>query len=155
MPGQLQVYEAGVSKGRFGTYVAGDTLRVAVVGGVVKYSKNGTVVYTSTKAPIYPLLVDTALYNTGATLNNAVVSSATTPPPPPPATAVAVVWTSAAGVTVKRELADEDGDDGVGQCGRDLDAADRVGRRLRGVHGLGDDHLPDAGTVERELEQLV
>jgi hypothetical protein len=48
-------------------------LRVAVVSGVVKYSKNGVVFYTSTKAPVYPLLVDSALYNTGATLNNAMI----------------------------------------------------------------------------------
>ena len=50
-------------------------LRVAVVGGVVKYSKNGVVFYTSTKVPVYPLLVDTALYSVGATLNNALISS--------------------------------------------------------------------------------
>ena len=73
--GQLQVYEAGTSRGTFGTYAPGDVLRVAVVGGLVKYSKNGTVLYTSPKAPVYPLLVDTALYSTSATLNNAMISS--------------------------------------------------------------------------------
>ena len=62
-------------KGTFGTYVAGDKLRVAVVGGVVKYSRNGTVFYTSTKTPAYPLLVDTALYTQGATLNSAFIST--------------------------------------------------------------------------------
>ena len=50
-------------------------LRVAVEGGVVKYRKNGTLVYTSTVAPTYPLLVDTALYTSGATLTNVVLSS--------------------------------------------------------------------------------
>ena len=73
--GQLQVYEAGTSRGTFGTYASGDVLRVAVVGGVVKYSKNGVVFYTSTKVPVYPLLVDTSLYSTGATLNNAMISA--------------------------------------------------------------------------------
>ena len=72
--GQIQVYENGSLKGTFGTYAPGDTLRVAVVGGVVKYSKNGTVFYTSTKTPTYPLLVDAALYTQGATLNSAVIS---------------------------------------------------------------------------------
>ena len=74
--GQIQVYESGTLKGTFGTYAAGDKLRVAVVGGVVKYSKNGTVFYTSTKTPTYPLLVDAALYTQGATLSNAVISGA-------------------------------------------------------------------------------
>jgi hypothetical protein len=96
--GQLKVYESGTLKGSFGTYVAGNTLRVAVVGGVVKYSKNGVVFYTSTKTPTYPLLVDAALYTQGATLNNAVISGASAPPPP--SGSVPVVWTSAVGVTV-------------------------------------------------------
>jgi hypothetical protein len=69
----LKVFEAGVSKGTFGSYATGDRLRVAVVGGVVQYSKNGTVFYTSTKAPAYPLLVDAALYTQGATLSSAVI----------------------------------------------------------------------------------
>jgi hypothetical protein len=57
-----QVYEAGALRGTFGTYTTGDVLRVAVEGGVVKYRKNGTLLYTSTVAPTYPLLVDTSLY---------------------------------------------------------------------------------------------
>ena len=74
-PGTLYVFEKGVNKGSFGPYATGDLLRVAVVGGVVKYSRNGTVFYTSTQAPTYPLLVDTWLYYLGATLNNAVIAS--------------------------------------------------------------------------------
>jgi hypothetical protein len=72
-PGIIYVFEKGVNKGSFGSYATGDLLRVAVVGGAVKYSRNGTVFYTSTQAPTYPLLVDTWLYHLGATLNNAVV----------------------------------------------------------------------------------
>src|SRR5947207_1204094 len=41
---------------------AGDVLRIAVVGGAVKYSKNGTIFYTSSVAPTYPLLIDTSLW---------------------------------------------------------------------------------------------
>jgi hypothetical protein len=74
-PGTLYVFEKGVNKGNFGGYATGDELRVAVVGGVVQYSKNGTVFYTSTQAPAYPLLVDTWLYLLGATINNAVIGS--------------------------------------------------------------------------------
>ena len=56
--GQLRVYENLTSKGTFGNFATGDKLRIAVVGGVVKYSRNGSVFYTSTKTPTYPLLVD-------------------------------------------------------------------------------------------------
>jgi subtilisin family serine protease len=74
-PGALYVFEKGVNKGAFGIYATGDLLRVAVVGGVVKYSRNGTVFYTSAQVPTYPLLVDTWLYYLGATLNNVFVAS--------------------------------------------------------------------------------
>jgi hypothetical protein len=86
--GQLKVYESGTLKGVFGTYAAGDTLRIAVVGGVVKYFRNGMLVYTSTKTPVYPLLVDAALYTQGATLKDALIGSA-----------ASVVWTSVVGAT--------------------------------------------------------
>ena len=52
---------------------AGDTFKVAVEGGVVKYYKNGVVFYTSTVAPTYPLLVDTSLLSAGATVTNATI----------------------------------------------------------------------------------
>jgi hypothetical protein len=71
---QVQVFEGGINKGGFGSYVTGDTLRVAVVGGVVRYSRNGTVFYSSGKIPKYPLLVDTALGSQGATLRSVVVA---------------------------------------------------------------------------------
>ena len=60
---QVRVYEGGIYKGSFGTYATGDILRVAVVGGVVRYSRNGAFFYSSAVAPTYPLLVDTALYS--------------------------------------------------------------------------------------------
>jgi hypothetical protein len=56
------------------TYAAGDLFRVAVESGVVKYSKNGTVFYTSTLAPRYPLLLDTTFYSRNATIAQAVIS---------------------------------------------------------------------------------
>ena len=70
----LMVYEGGVSRGTFGTYAAGDILRVSVTAGVVRYSRNGTVFYTSTLTPIYPLLIDAALYTASATIKDVVVS---------------------------------------------------------------------------------
>jgi hypothetical protein len=71
--GVLYVYEKGLSKGAFGSYATGDVLRVAVEGGVVRYRRNGTLLYTSTATPTYPLLVDTALFTTGATIDNAML----------------------------------------------------------------------------------
>jgi hypothetical protein len=49
---------------------------VAVANGIVKYSKNGIVFYTSGQTPTYPLLVDTWLFSQGATLQNVVISGA-------------------------------------------------------------------------------
>jgi len=71
----LHAYEAGAYIGYLGTYAAGDRLRVAVEGGQVKYLRNGVVVGVSSRAVTYPLVADTALYNTGASLTNVVMSS--------------------------------------------------------------------------------
>jgi YD repeat-containing protein len=86
--GQIYIYEAGVSRGTFGSYGAGDVFRVAIEGGVVKYRKNGVLLYTSTVAPSYPLLVDCALANLNGTLNEVKISGslqASDPYTPPPA----------------------------------------------------------------------
>jgi subtilisin family serine protease len=78
--GTIRIKEGGVSRfvsgsnPTFGTYVTGDHLRVAVEGGVVKYRKNGTLLYTSALVPVSPLLVDTSLWSPGATLNGVVIS---------------------------------------------------------------------------------
>jgi hypothetical protein len=72
--GTLRVYEAGVLRGIFSSYATGDKLQVVVESGVVRYKRNGAVFYTSTVTPTYPLLVDTALYQQGATLTSAIVS---------------------------------------------------------------------------------
>jgi predicted amidohydrolase len=58
------------------TYVRGDVFRIAVVSGVVKYYRNGTLFFTSPKAPSYPLLVDTSFLTRGGTLTAVVISGA-------------------------------------------------------------------------------
>lgn len=69
--GQYQVYEAGVAiTPNLGAYAAGDVFRVESVERVVRYYRNGALVHTSTKMPTYPLLVDTALFHTNATIEN-------------------------------------------------------------------------------------
>jgi hypothetical protein len=72
----IYIYESGTERGTFGGYAVGDKLRVSIVGGVVKYSRNGSVFYTSTVTPTYLLRVDAALYDTGATLMSGVASVA-------------------------------------------------------------------------------
>ncbi|MBC8028532.1 MAG: RHS repeat-associated core domain-containing protein [Pyrinomonadaceae bacterium] len=72
--GNLYVFESGANRGVVSTYTTADRFRVAVEGGVVKYRKNGTLVYTSTVAPTFPLLVDAGLYHNGGTQSNVVIS---------------------------------------------------------------------------------
>jgi RHS repeat-associated protein len=71
--GTVYINEGATPRGSFGSYAAGDVFRVAVEGGVVKYRKNGALLYASNVSPTYPLLVDTALYSSGATLTNAMI----------------------------------------------------------------------------------
>ncbi|HET8676602.1 MAG TPA: hypothetical protein VFO63_12480 [Blastocatellia bacterium] len=40
----------------------------------MKYYKNGLLIYTSARTPTYPLLVDTAFGEVGATITNAKIS---------------------------------------------------------------------------------
>ena len=47
----LMVYEQGINRGTFGTLAVGDIVRVSIESGVVKYYRNGALVYTSTRTP--------------------------------------------------------------------------------------------------------
>lgn len=76
MNGYLYIYENGANVNWPGFYATGDTLRISVESGVVKYRKNGVVVYTSSATPIYPLLVDTSFYTAASTVSNVVISGA-------------------------------------------------------------------------------
>jgi hypothetical protein len=93
--GHLRVYEKGVLRGTFGSYASGDRLRIGVVGGVVRYYRNTSLLYSSTSRPTYPLIVDTALYTPGATLAKVVISRNWSTPFDQP-----VAWKSATGVAV-------------------------------------------------------
>lgn len=57
------------------TYTLGDVFRVSVESGIVKYYKNGSLIYTSSQAPTYPLLFDTAFYDTNASITGAKIWS--------------------------------------------------------------------------------
>jgi alpha-tubulin suppressor-like RCC1 family protein len=84
--GAVSVHEGGSNRGTFGTYVAGDRLRVEIAYGVVRYFRNGTLLYTSLVAPSFPLRADSALYTPGATLSDVRVGN--------------VAWSGAAGVSM-------------------------------------------------------
>jgi hypothetical protein len=59
------------------SFAPGDVFRIAVQSGVVRYSKNGTVFYTSGVAPAYPLVLAAALANKSATVGGAMITSST------------------------------------------------------------------------------
>src|SRR5262249_6302180 len=70
--GWADVIEHGVYQlGGDTTYAPGDRFRVAVVGGRVQYYKNGKYLFESSKAPRYPLVLDSSLVTTGATIQDA------------------------------------------------------------------------------------
>jgi hypothetical protein len=58
------------------SYAPGDRLRVSVESGVVRYRRNGVLVYQSTMAPVYPLVLDSSIYRLGSTIKDAVLSGA-------------------------------------------------------------------------------
>jgi RHS repeat-associated protein len=71
----VYVSETGTLIGPFAVHT-GDQLRVEVQGGVVRYKRNGTIFYTSTRTPTYPLLVDSAIYQMASVLQNVMISGA-------------------------------------------------------------------------------
>ena len=79
--GSADVLEGGVYAGGDATYAPGDVFRISLANGRIEYSKNGQYLKESTRAPQLPLLLDSSLISTGATIHDAVMAVA----PPPPA----------------------------------------------------------------------
>ena len=81
--GWADVLESGVyQSGGDTSYAAGDVFRVAVVGGKIQYSRNGTLLRESqTASPQYPLLLDVSLGSFGATVQHARIGVADPPSP--------------------------------------------------------------------------
>jgi hypothetical protein len=73
--GVAEVRESGAYRSEVG-FAAGDTFRVAIIGGKVQYAKNGSVFYTSAAAPSYPALVDTSLLDENAEVWNVRMAGA-------------------------------------------------------------------------------
>src|SRR2546426_5635438 len=84
--GTLTVWELGTSRGTFGSYSAGDRLRVEIQDGTVRYRKNGAILYTSSVVPTYPLHTEATLYTTDATLVDVAMGD--------------IVWRSESGVRI-------------------------------------------------------
>jgi hypothetical protein len=74
--GRVEVREGGVYRSEIAV-TTGDVLKIAVGGGSVQYSKNGTVFYTSNTQPAYPLVINTSLFDLGATIKNVTIGQAT------------------------------------------------------------------------------
>jgi len=71
--GTVTALENNTPQGSAGNYASGDRFRVEVSGGSVKYLQNGSLFYTSTQTPRYPLRGDAALFDPAATLTDVVV----------------------------------------------------------------------------------
>ncbi|HQL77284.1 MAG TPA: chitobiase/beta-hexosaminidase C-terminal domain-containing protein [Verrucomicrobiota bacterium] len=63
--GQLQIYEAGTYRATVGYYSAGDRLRVVRTGNIVRYYRNGGLVYTSSVTSTGILHFAASLYQQG------------------------------------------------------------------------------------------
>src|SRR5207249_5012850 len=61
------------------TFVAGDVLKAAIEPGpVVRYYRNGALIYTSSTVPAnYPYVLGADLFNVGATVGNAQLTTGT------------------------------------------------------------------------------
>jgi alpha-tubulin suppressor-like RCC1 family protein len=87
--GTVNIYEAGNSITPVQPYQAGDRFRVEVRYGVVRYLQNGTLFYTSTAVPVYPLRAVTSFYSPNATLTDVRLGN--------------LVWTDAVGAVISGE----------------------------------------------------
>jgi EF hand len=69
------IMENGRYRGGDTDYAPGDRFRIAVVGGRVRYMKNGSVLLESRQAPRFPLVFETAFGTVGASLRNARIET--------------------------------------------------------------------------------
>ena len=69
--GAILVFENGIRRGEFGSFNAGDKLRIERMGNTISYKKNNSNLYTSTVSSTTSLIADVALFSAGATISNA------------------------------------------------------------------------------------
>ena len=143
-----EVREGGVYRADI-SYVAGDAFRIAIQSGVVRYSKNGTVFYTSRVAPAYPLVLAAALANRngvvgGATIGGTAASGSSGSGSSGSGSSgsgsgsgsslASVTWSNPVNVTaVGNSLRKTSGCDGCNDAGAPLSSGSRA-ERLRSIH---------------------
>jgi hypothetical protein len=72
--GAVEVRESGAYRAETG-FAAGDLLRIAVDGGVVRYLKNGAVFHTSASTAAASLRVHVVMYNAGAAIGTTTLGT--------------------------------------------------------------------------------
>jgi hypothetical protein len=80
--GYVEVREDGVYRTDT-TINSGDVFRISVQSGEVTYARNGTVFYTSSSAPSFPLRSYATLFDSGSSISHAQLASGSTTEPPP------------------------------------------------------------------------
>jgi hypothetical protein len=73
--GHIEVRERGVYKSE-ATFLPGDQFTISVTGKQVRYAKNGTVFYTSTTKPSYPLIGKATLLSLNSTITGVTLTGA-------------------------------------------------------------------------------
>jgi flagellar hook assembly protein FlgD len=103
--GAIAVYEYGVQRGIFGTYLAGDHFQVERIGTAVNYKKNGTIFYTSPLSSTGMLMVDSSIFTMGGSIGTVITTGFTPAIPdainnlsafPGNSTEVQLVWSAPA-----------------------------------------------------------
>jgi hypothetical protein len=99
---------------------SGSVFRIAVESGVVNYSQNGRVFYTSTVAPTFPLRVDTSIQNLGGTVADVVISNGTAPAPDTTSPAATITFPLSGSTVSGRVVVAADAWDNVSVAGVQL-----------------------------------
>ena len=77
------IWESGAYRDE-GKYTAGDTFKIAYESSGVKYYKNGNLIFSSNKSPVYPVKAQVSFQAAGVSLLNANFDTNTTSPIPTP-----------------------------------------------------------------------
>ncbi|HRG58858.1 MAG TPA: PKD domain-containing protein, partial [Bacteroidia bacterium] len=73
--GIVGIFENGANRGNFGAYSANTLFRISVESNVIKYYRNGALIYTSLLAPTLPLYADVSINQVGGTVTDAKVAN--------------------------------------------------------------------------------
>ena len=77
--GSADVLQNGTYAGGDTSYAIGDVFRIAVVGGTILFSRNGSVILERKTTVPYPLLLDVSVATVGSSLRTAIIGSSVAP----------------------------------------------------------------------------